>query len=149
MMKILTLLLFLISFSSGFSQSKEISKIVSDSLDNVDLEIRLTRIATNSKFYKAGDLISISTRFEINSNGELINIGARASLPELEQLIISKLRNIMIPTDILEGVSLNYSELKFALPIRFQVKSESDIIKIIEKDKRRKEKEKRKAARKN
>ena len=49
----------------------------------------------------------------------------------------------------LEKVKQDSLNSKFALPIRFQVKSESEIFKMIEKDKRRKEKEKRKRARKN
>lgn len=135
------------SSSSGFSQNKEISKIISDTLDNVDLEVRLTRIA--SKHYKEGKIIGISTLFEIDNNGKLINVKARGPMAELEDLIVSKLNGIVISKSLLEKVKQNNSELKFALPVRFQVKSESEIMKMIEKDKRRKEQEKRKRARKN
>ena len=147
MKKILTILLLLSFYNSGFSQHKEISKIISDTLDNVNFEIRLTRIA--SEHFNEGKVIGISTQFEINSYGKLINVKARAPMAEIEDLIVSKLRSIVISKSLLEKVKQDSLNSKFALPIRFQVKSESEIFKMIETDKRRKEKETRNRARKN
>lgn len=87
--------------------------------------------------------------FNLNSDGELINIIVRAPIPDIERLILSKLKNITIPKAILEKIENDHLEKLFGLPIFFQVKSESEIIKILKEEKQRKEREKRKRSRKN
>ncbi len=147
MKKRFTFLLILMSISSGFSQNKEISKILADSLDNVNFEIRLSRIA--SEHFSEGKVIILSTQFKIEKDGKLTDVKARGPMAELEDLIVSKLKSVMISQSLLEKIKLDNPDLIYALPVRFQIKSESEIIKMVKKDKRKREKEKRKRERKN
>lgn len=142
------LLLLLFSFTFGYSQSKEISQLITERLVESNIHLRINRLALASKHYKKGEELRISSTFEFNDSGRLINISVRGSLPAIEQLVLNDLKSIKIPVDILEEMTSDYTELKFGIPILIEVGSEEEILKNMEKEKRRKQREKEKAERK-
>jgi hypothetical protein len=165
MKKKLTLLIILISVTYGYSQNedffellservanssqnKEISELLSNSLTNSNLQLRINRPAISSKYFKIGDEFRISTKFEINEIGRLINITVSAPLPKIEQIVENELKSISIPKNLMEQAKSSLSELKFSLPIIFQVSSESEILKSMEKARRAAEKKKKKELKK-
>ncbi len=149
MKKTITLLLLFLSLGIAHAQKSEFSKIIVDRLDNPQLELKLNRIALASNEFKVGDKIRIATRFQINDNGELVDVDARAPIPELGEIIVSELKQITISQEMLEDMKTLYNELKFALPVFYQVKKEGDIYKKINKQKKEQEREERKRKRKN
>jgi hypothetical protein len=167
MKKKLSILIILISVTFGYSQNKdyfdllsdrvvnlnveqnkEISELFTNSLTNRNLQLRINRLAISSKYFKIGDEFRISTKFDVNEIGRLVNISVSAPLPRIEQIVENELKSIAIPKDLMERAINNFSELKFSLPIIFYVTSESEILKSMEKDRRAVEKEKKKELRK-
>ena len=145
MKNILTFFLLIGPITLGYCQSEKLSKIISDSLDNVDFEVRMNRLATNSNQYSAGDKFRISARFVIQNDGTFTQVEAKAPSPEIENLVENKLKNIQIPEDLLVKLTQENPELKFALPLWFQVASESEISRMIKKDKKKKARRKNKS----
>lgn len=140
-MKKLFIYFFVLISTLSFSQENKLSTIFSEHLDNVNLEARLNRITLSSYYYKEGEKIRISVKFELNEEGRLKNILVRAPIPQMEEIITNELKSIEIPADILASINL---EKIFAFPILFQVKSEAEMRKIIAKEKKQREKEERK-----
>jgi hypothetical protein len=134
MKKKLTLLIILISVTYGYSQNEDFFELLSE------------RVANSSQNKEISELLS--TKFEINEIGRLINITVSAPLPKIEQIVENELKSISIPKHLMEQAKSSLSELKFSLPIIFQVSSESEILKSMEKDRRAAEKKKKKELRK-
>ncbi|NQY31129.1 MAG: hypothetical protein HRT69_16895 [Flavobacteriaceae bacterium] len=143
-MKIAVSFLLFISTLLGFSQAKELSELIKKSINEIDVETSINRIAKSSGKYSNGDIFKLTATFKIDKgDGSIKDILISSSLPATENIIKSAINNVSVPKPLLDALKESFTELKFTLPIRYQVKKESQIIKNYKK-KYRKEKRKNK-----
>ena len=167
MKKKLTVLIILFSVTFGYSQdkdffellsdrvvnldikrTKEISEVISQNLNNTNLDLRINRLALATGHYKLGENIRIVARFSINEAGRLINISVSNPIPEIVQVVTNELKNVSIPIELLNTYEKYFADSKFNLPILLQITKEADLLKFKEKEKRRKKREEEKELRK-
>jgi hypothetical protein len=97
MKKTLTLFLILISTQIGFSQTEALSRILTETLSDNKVVIKLNQIVHQFDSYKPGERIRINTQFSIDDNGNLFDIGVRAPLPQIEIEVAKVIGTITIP----------------------------------------------------
>tara|TARA_R110001583_G_C5356475_1_gene381094 strand:+ start:22 stop:441 length:420 start_codon:yes stop_codon:yes gene_type:complete len=128
------LLLFVSSFC--FSQNNE-AKSISEKIKASD-QTRFDSIAKTLN-YKGGDQIKVNVLFTINEDGDITDIRARSVHPEFEKeatRVVSELPK-MVPAEH-NGKRISQ---KYALPLIFEIETESAKKQRLKKEKRKREKE--------
>ena len=131
-------MLFLFSFLISFSQNSDISKNVSEKFNENEIVNDFNRIAKSLNF-KSGELIKIRVIFEIDENGNVINIKASGPHPYFEKEAIRLVESLpkMEPA-IKNGVPIS---VKYSLPINFKIETEAEERKRLKNEERVKFKE--------
>lgn len=116
-----------------FSQSKIIgqnTELISNAIKNQNIE-RIDSIARTLN-YKGGDIIKVFAVFTVNENGEIKDVQARGPhrLFEEEAIRILNLIPKLDPKEFENGMK----EMKFTLPINFQIETDKDKKKRLNKE---------------
>lgn len=117
-----------------FSQSKIIgqnTELISDAVKNQNIE-RIDSIARKLN-YKGGDIIKVFAIFTVDENGEIKDVKARGPhrLFEEEAIRIVNLIPKLDPKEFKSGMK----EMKFTLPINFQIETDKEKKKRLKKEK--------------
>lgn len=129
------IILFLI-FTNILCGQNKVSEKVSESF-NIENRDRLDSVAKQLN-YKGGDQIKVLTTFTINKNGDVVDIKARSVHPEFEKEAIRVLSKLpKMPPAKINGKAISQ---KYALPIVFEIETESAKKQRLKKEKREKEK---------
>lgn len=128
------LLFFVTSFC--FSQNYG-PKAISEKIKASD-QTRFDSIA-KSLTYKGGDQIKVTVLFTINEDGDIVDIRARSVNPEFEKEAIRVVSELpkMVPAEH-NGKRISR---KYALPLIFEIETESAKKKRLKKEKRKKQRE--------
>lgn len=129
------IILFLI-FTNILCGQNKVSEKISETF-NIENRDRLDSIAKQLN-YKGGDQIKVLTIFTINKNGDVVDIKARSVHPEFEKEAIRVLSKLpKMPPAKINGKAISQ---KYALPIVFEIETESAKKQRLKKEKREKEK---------
>lgn len=131
------LLFFVTSFC--FSQNNG-AKTLSEKIKASD-QTRFDSIARSLK-YKGGDQIKVNVLFTINEDGAIVDIRARSVHPEFEKEAIRAVSALpkMVPAEH-KGKRISQ---KYALPLIFEIETESAKKQRLKKENRKRKKESKK-----
>lgn len=129
MKKLIIISLLLLSQSTIIGQNTE---LISNAVKNQDIE-RIDSIARKLN-YKGGDIIKVFAVFTVNENGEIKEVKARGphKLFEEEAIRIVNLIPKLDPKEFKNGMK----EMKFTLPINFQIETDKDKKKRLKREKK-------------
>lgn len=128
MKKLIIISLLLLLQSEIIGQNTE---LISDAVKNQNIE-RIDSIARKLN-YKGGDVIKVFTIFTVDENGEIKDVIARGPhiLFEEEAIRIVNLIPKLDPKEFKNGMK----EMKFTLPINFQIETDKEKKKRLNKEK--------------
>lgn len=131
------LTIILLTFTNFVFGQNNVSEKVSEYF-NVDYRNKLDSIAKQLN-YKGGDQIKVLTIFTIDEEGNVVDIKARSVHPLFEKEAIRVLSELpKMPPAKQNGKAVRQ---KYAMPIVFEVETESAKKQKLKKEKRKREKE--------